>query len=108
MKNRVEIETDEFLNNLDKHAEMLIEFQELSKPYLEEIKKALSHITNFAENYEDIDLEEEWYCGYFRVSTTEEKIFRSFLSSGSTGIGKGIENDIIEICQNYEGSEVEW
>lgn len=55
----------------------------------------------------NLELEDDWFSGYFRVSTTEENIFRSFLSSGNADIGKSIENDIIKICQQYEGMEVE-
>ena len=55
----------------------------------------------------NLELEENWYSGYFRVSTTEEKIFRSYLSSGDVNFGTSIEKDIIGICQKYEGKEVE-
>jgi len=50
---------------------------------------------------------DKWYCGYFRVSTTEEKIFRSFLTFGNADIGKILECEIIEICQKHAGREVE-
>lgn len=56
---------------------------------------------------DDTEVSDGWYSGYFRVSTTEEKIFRSYLSSGNTDIGKGIENDIIGICQKHAGRQVE-
>jgi phosphomannomutase len=56
---------------------------------------------------DDIELVEGWYNGYFRISTTEEKIFRSFLSADNADVGKIIENDIIKICKKYDGSEVE-
>ncbi len=55
----------------------------------------------------NLEIEDEWFSGYFRVSTTEEKIFRSYLSSGNADIGTSIENDIIKICNKYEGIEVE-
>ena len=56
---------------------------------------------------EDAGVSEGWYIGYFRVSTTEENILRSYLSSGNNEIGKGIENDIIGICQKHAGRQVE-
>ena len=54
-----------------------------------------------------IDTANGWYSGYFRVSTTEEKIFRSFLSSGNDDLGKSLASEIIEICQKHAGREVE-
>ena len=50
---------DKHLDEEDERAEMLEEFNELSKQFFDNIEEALFHIRNKAESFSDIDLEDE-------------------------------------------------
>ncbi len=50
---------------------------------------------------------ENWYSGYFRVSTNEEGIFRSYLTASDSAMGKKLEKEIRKINLSLNGKESE-
>jgi len=58
-------------------------------------------------NGKNQEITDNWYSGYFRSSTTEGSVFRSYLSSCNNRLLNIMENDIIEICEKHSGIEVE-
>jgi phosphomannomutase len=50
-------------------------------------------------------MEKEWFSGYFRISTNEKGIIRSFITADSLETGKKIEHQIISLLEK-QGKEI--
>ncbi len=64
-------------------------------------------VTGKGENLFSKGLSHDWYSGYFRISTNEKSVLRSYITASTTEIGMTLEKQIRRINSSFEGIETE-